>query len=185
LRPRARRCPDLIVVVRPGSDGPGRLGAQGAAAPSPEPCSAAGTSPGLVKQALRSLVWTAVWCKRKSAARAIYWGSDQGSTGVRAACATAQAALDRRRAAWCGRGRATATLSCANGPGGCGGAYRAWNRMGRWCRAAIGRTGGGARRGGASRTGRGRASPGLLRSRGSPGGALQGVEGFRAGQGHR
>ena len=31
-----------------------------------------------------------------------------------------------------------------------------------------------------SRTGRGRAYPGLLRSRGSPGGALQGVEGFRA-----
>ena len=111
-----------------------------------------GASPELVKQVLQSLVWTAVWCKRESAARVIYWGSDQGSTGVRAACATAQAALDRRRAAWCGRGRATATLSCANGPGGCGGAYRAWNRMGRWCRAAIGRTGGGARRGGASRS---------------------------------
>jgi len=60
---------------------------------SPEQSSVADGSPALAENGRPGLFWAAGWCKRESAARVIYWGSDQGSTGVRAACATVMAGL--------------------------------------------------------------------------------------------
>ena len=136
--------------MRPGSDGPGRLGARGAAAPSPELCSAAGTSPELVKQALQSLAWTAVWCKRESAARVIYWGSDQGSTGVRAVCATVMAGLgggERRSTGFGPLEGLQTTLTGQKGSAAGGILTESWDSGASWKRGSPARSSGAGRSG--------------------------------------
>ena len=126
---------DLILGVRLRSGGQGGSGARDAAAPSPELCSAAASSPEKGFLGLPSSVWIAVGCKRASAARVVHWGTQGGGAGLRAWSSTARAVRWQRSSpGLAGSGpyvAPRANTSSAKGMAGLGLLTKVWSGWGR------------------------------------------------------
>jgi len=107
-------------------------------------------SPALAENGRPGLFWAAGWCKRESAARVIYWGSDQGSTGVRAACATVMAGLgggERRSTGFGPLEGLQTTLTGQKGSAAGGILTESWDSGASWKRGSPARSNGAGRSG--------------------------------------
>ena len=131
---------------------------------APEQSSAAWGLAGVGDLGLQSSVWIAVWCKRASAARVVHWGTQGGGAGLRAWSSTARAVRRQRSSpglAWSGSyGAPRANTSSAKGMAGLGLLTKVWSGWGRDA-GGVGRRDPAADAGGASRSERRWAPPGL------------------------